>query len=168
MEKKIPHRPLLLVTVMGIVGLILGIVGVSTADTTNGYTPGALPKVAMGLFLAIYFIVMLLTAWLFVTYSFSLRKYQKRLFLAIVLSAPFLLVRLIYAALGDYSSNTTFSMMSLAEDNNTSLTAYLCMAVLEEIISMVIAMAFGVSAVQQADYVKPTREGHQEVKSDNV
>ncbi|KAE8132055.1 hypothetical protein BDV38DRAFT_225717 [Aspergillus pseudotamarii] len=168
LEKKIPRRPLLLVTLMALVGLILGIVGVSTADTTNGYTPGTLPKAAMGLFLAVYAIVILLTVWLFYIYSFSLRKYQKMLFLGIALSAPFLLVRLIYAALGDYSSNTTFSMMSLAENNHTSLTAYLCMAVLEEIISMVIAMFFGVLAVLQADYVKPTPEVHQEMKYENV
>lgn len=156
--KMIPPRGLLLVTLMAFIGLILGIVGVSTADTTNGYTPGKLSKAAMGLFLAVYVITMLLTIWLFYSHSFALARYQKKLFLGIALSAPFLLVRLIYSALGDYTSNDTFAMESLAKNNHTGLTVYLCMSVLEEIISMVIAMVFGVSAVLEADFVKPIPE----------
>ena len=122
---------------MAIIGLVLGIAGISTADTSHGYTPGTLPKVAMGLFLAVYLLTILLTAWLFYKYSFAMRRYQKKLFLGIVLSAPFLLVRLIYSALGDYTDKPKFSMTSLAENDHTSLTVYLCMSVLEEIISMV-------------------------------
>lgn len=168
LEKKIPPRPLALVTLMAIIGLILGIVGVSTADTTNGYTPGKLPKAAMGLFLAVYVLTILLTAWLLYSYSFVLRSYQKKLFLGIALSAPFLLVRLIYSALGDYTDIREFSMMSLAENDHKSTTVYLCMSVLEEIISMVIAMVFGVSAILQSDFVKPTPEGDSEPKPNDV
>src|SRR5690242_2556017 len=98
---------------MAIIGLILGIIGISTADTSHGYTPGTLPKAAMGLFLAVYALVMLLTAWLLYNYSFAMLKYQKKLFLAIALSAPFLLVRMIYSALGDYTNNPKFSVASL-------------------------------------------------------
>lgn len=146
---------------MAIIGLVLGIVGISTADTTHGYTPGTLPKAAMGLFLAVYVLVILLTAWLSYAYSFAMLRYQKKLFLGIALSAPFLLVRLIYSALGDYTNIPKFSMASLAENDHTSLTVYLCMSVLEEIISMVIAMIFGVSAILQSDFVKPTPEGEE-------
>lgn len=153
---------------MAFVGLILGITGVSTADRTNGYTPGTVSKAAMGLFLAVYVITILLTTWLFYAHSFALLRYQKKLFLGIALSAPFLLVRLIYSALSDYTSNNTFSMESLAKNNHTSLTAYLCMSVLEEIISMVIAMVFGVSAVLEADFVKPTPGVGPEEKPDEV
>ena len=156
MEEKIPPRCLKLVTLIAIIGLILGIVGISTADTTNGYTPGALPKSAMGIFLAVYVVVMLLSSWLFYEYSFTmLLRYQNKLFLGIALSAPFLLLRMIYSALGNYTSSHTFSMASLAGDNHTSLTVYLCMSVLEEIISMVIVMVLGVSAIMESDFVKP-------------
>ncbi|KAJ5215488.1 uncharacterized protein N7498_001895 [Penicillium cinerascens] len=168
LKKSIPPLLLLLVTLMAFAGLMIGIIGVSTADTTNGYTPGTLSKAAMGLFLAVYVITMLLTTWLFYTHSFTMLRYQKKLFLGTALSAPFLLVRLIFSALGDYTSNKTFSMESLAENNHTSLTAYLCMSVLEEIISMVIAMVFGVSAVLEADFVKPTPEAGREEKPDEV
>lgn len=151
---------------MAIIGLILGIIGISTADTSHGYTPGTLPKAAMGLFLAVYSLVMLLTAWLLYNYSFAMLKYQKKLFLAIALSAPFLLVRMIYSALGDYTNNPKFSVASLVENNHTSLTVYLCMSVLEEIISMVIAMFFGVSAILASDFVKPVREGEEPKPND--
>jgi hypothetical protein len=146
---------------MAIIGLILGIVGNSTADTLHGYTPGTLPKAAMGLFLAVFLLVVLLTAWLFYSYCFTTLRYQKKLFLGIALSTPFLLVRLIYSALGDYTNDPKLSMASSAQNNHTSLTVYLCMSVLEEIISMAIAMIFGVSAILQSDFVKPTTEGEE-------
>lgn len=168
LDKKIPPRPLALVTLVAIIGLILGIVGISTADTTNGYTPGALPKAAMGLFLAVYVVIILLTAWLFYAHTFAILRYQKKLFLGIALSAPFLLVRLIYSALGDYTSDQTFSMDSLATNNHTSLTAYLCMSVLEEIIAMIIALTFGVSAILEADFVKPTLKADTEMRLGNA
>jgi membrane protein implicated in regulation of membrane protease activity len=143
---------------MAIIGLILGIVGISTADTSHGYHPGTLPKAAMGLFLAVYALVLLLTAWLLYRYSPAMLKYQKKLFLAIALSAPFLLVRMIYSALGDYTNSPKFSVASLVENNHAALTVYLCMSVLEEIISMVIAMFFGMSAILASDFVKFTRK----------
>ncbi|KAJ5890230.1 hypothetical protein N7504_011040 [Penicillium tannophilum] len=155
LEKQIPPRPLALVTLMAMIGLILGIVGVSTSHTT---TPGKLTKAAMGLFLAVYVITMAITAWLFYSFSLALLSYQKKLFLGIALSAPFLLVRLIYSALGDYTSYRHFSIKSLLNSDHTSVTVYLCMSVLEEIISMVIAMVFGVSAILASDFVKPTPE----------
>lgn len=145
---------------MGIIGLILGIVGVSKAQST---IPGTLTKAAMGLFLAVYVITMVLNAWLFQSYSVAMLNYQKKLFLAIALSAPFLLVRLIYSALGDYTSSVHFSMQSLIENNHISVTVYLCMSVLEEIISMVIAMVFGVLAVLSSDFVKPNPEREVEI-----
>ncbi|KAJ5635009.1 uncharacterized protein N7484_008322 [Penicillium longicatenatum] len=164
MEKKIPPRPLALVTLMAFIGLILGIVGVSTADNNGGYTPGNLTKAAMGLFLAVYAITMILTVWLFYSFSLAMLSYQKKLFLSIALSAPFLLVRLIYSALGDYTSYRHFSIESLVLNDHTSVTVYLCMSVLEEIICMVIAMVFGVSAILASDFVKPTPEREMDPK----
>lgn len=139
-----------LVTIVTFIGLVLGIAGVSSADDSNGgYKPGTLAKSAMGIFLAVFVIFILLSIWLFYELSFSLRRFQKKLFIAIALSSPFLFVRLLYSALSDYTSIEAFSL-----DGNA--TVYLCMAVLEEIIAMSVTMALGISAVLEKDFVKLT------------
>lgn len=138
-----------LVTLVTMIGLILGIAGVSSSGKGGGYQPSTLTKAAMGIFLAVFLIFILLTVWLYHELSFSLRRFQKKLFIAIALSSPFLLVRMVYSALSDY---TTYKMFSLDEN----ATVYLCMAVLEEIIAMVITMALGISAVLEKDFVKLT------------
>jgi hypothetical protein len=138
-----------LVTLVTFIGLILGIAGVSSSDKEGGYQPGTLAKAAMGIFLAVFIIFILLSAWLFYELSFSLRRFQKKLFIAIALSSPFLLVRLIYSALSDFTVWKAFSL-----DGNT--TIYLCMAVLEEIIAMAVTMLLGISAVLEKVFVKLT------------
>lgn len=138
-----------LVTLVTFIGLILGIAGVSSSGKGGGYQPGTLAKAAMGIFLAIFVIFILLSVWLFYELSFSLRRFQKKLFIAIALSSPFLLVRLVYSALSDYTTYKAFSL-----DGNA--TVYLCMSVLEEIIAMAITMALGISAVLEKDFMKLT------------
>lgn len=157
MENKIPPRSLVLVTIITFIGLILGIAGVSSAPKDRAYQPGGLSKGAMGIFLAVFVGIILLSAWLFFGLSFSLRRFQKKLFLAIVLSFPFLLVRMIYSSLSNYSSNDIFAL-------DGDATAYLCMSVLEEIIAMAITMAFGISAVLEEDFVKPVPQEDLEAK----
>lgn len=156
-----PPRPLALVTILGFVGLILGIAGVSTANVTYAmvdghltytYHPGALVKASMAIFIAVFVITILMTGWLFFQLLPNLmRRFQKKLFLATTLSVPFLAARLVYSALGDYdSSDTRFSLFK------GSATIYLCMDVLEEIAAMAITMALGMSAVRDTDFVKVT------------
>lgn len=119
---------------------------------TYTYHPGALVKVSMGIFIAVFVITALITSRLFFTLNSRLRRFQKKLFLASALSAPFLVVRMVYSALGDYDSNDNrFSLL------NGNTTIYLCMDVLEEIAAMVITMALGISAVREQDFVKLTR-----------
>jgi hypothetical protein len=142
-----PPTPMKLVTLITFIGLILGIVGVTISDNSDGYQPGKLAKAAIGIFLAVFVIFILLSAWLFYELSCSLRRFQKKLFIAVALSSPFLLVRLLYSALSDYTTLKAFAL-----DGNA--TAYLCMAALEEIIAMVITMALGISAVLERDFVK--------------
>ncbi|KNG87064.1 hypothetical protein ANOM_005686 [Aspergillus nomiae NRRL 13137] len=160
-EKRIPRRPLTLVTVLAFVGLILGIAGVSTANVTytkvDGhwtytYHPGALVKASMGIFIAVFVITILMTGWLFFQLCFTLRRFQTKLFLATAFSTPFLVVRLVYSALGDYDSDD--ERFSLIKGN---ATIYLCMAVLEEIAAMAITMALSMSAVLEKDFVKLRR-----------
>lgn len=149
-----------MVTILAFIGLFLGIAGVSTANVTYAvvdghlsytYHPGTLVKASMGIFIAVFVITALITSWLFFTLQSRSRRFQKKLFLASALSAPFLVVRLVYSALGDYDFNDDrFALL------NGNTTIYLCMDVLEEIAAMIITMALGLSAVLEQDFVRLT------------
>ena len=134
-----------MIAIVTFIGLILGIAGISSADGgnyKNGMTMGA-----MGIFLAVFVIFVLMTVWLWFQVHSTLKEFQKKLFLAIALSLPFVLVRLIYSAIGDYTNIARFQI-------GGNETVYLCMDVLEEIIAMAITMTLGISAVLQSDFVK--------------
>ncbi|OJJ45165.1 hypothetical protein ASPZODRAFT_70272 [Penicilliopsis zonata CBS 506.65] len=138
-----------LLTIICFIGLILGISGISSANSGD-YTPDAMVKGAMGIYIAVFVILLLTTVWLWTLHSssFTMKKFQKKLFLAIALSTPFLAVRLAYSALGDYTTIGTFSVIS----GNT--TVYLVMDVLEEMAAMGITMILGLQAVHETDYIK--------------
>jgi hypothetical protein len=133
---------------MGFIGLILGIAGVSAADDNNGYKPGSIVQASIGIFLALFVILILMSTWLWFQLRFEVRQFQRKLFLAILLSCPFVLVRLIYSAISDYTTIKTFSLLE------GDPTVYLCMNVLEEIAAMGLIMVFGMSAVHQNDFTK--------------
>jgi hypothetical protein len=140
------------------VGLILGIAGISITDNSTGtFHANGIVKGAMAVFLVVFVVDIAITGWLYSQLRSKLSVFQKKLFLAIVLSWPFLLVRLVYSAIGDFADDSRFAI--LVGDP----TIYLCMDVLEEIIAVSICVGFGLSAVlgmkpmQQAGYrgVKP-------------
>ncbi|KIW32585.1 uncharacterized protein PV07_04115 [Cladophialophora immunda] len=140
-----------LVAIICVIGLILGIAGVSTADDNEStYHANTIVKVSMALFLAVFVVVLLMAVWLYFQLRHTLRAFQKKLFLAAALSCPFLLTRLIYSAVADYTDSSRFAILT------GNPTIYLCMDVLEEIIAMVIVMILGMSAVLERDYIKPT------------
>lgn len=153
MDQRMNPRLVKLLTLAGFIALALGIAGVSTADDSNTtYHADGMVKASMGIFLAIFVIVILACGWLYADLRYHMRVFQKRLFLASFLSYPFLLVRLIYSAIGDYTTNHDFSVI----DGNA--TIYLCMSVLEEIIAIGLTMILGLSAVMQRDFVKLAQE----------
>lgn len=141
-ETLLPPRLIRVVTLLGFIGLLLGIVGVSITDNTSPYHPNTEVKAAMGIFLAVFVAMTLMTACLAFQLSTTMRSWQKKLFLAIVISWPFLLVRMIYSAIGDYTTNPDFALLG------GNSTIYLCMDVLEEIIAMAICVVFGISAMK--------------------
>ncbi|RAL13441.1 uncharacterized protein BO97DRAFT_450154 [Aspergillus homomorphus CBS 101889] len=142
------------VAIICFIGLILGVAGVSSgSDNESTYRPDSIVKASMGIFLAVFVVILLITVWLFVRLRPSMRAFQKKLFLAIVISCPFLLIRLIYSAIGDYTTDARFTVLV------GSPTIYLCMDVLEEIAAMVITMGLGISAVLEKDYVQVTSAG---------
>ena len=156
-EKRFPPKPLHILTLACIIALIISIVGVNQSNFED-YHPNKLVKASMGIFLASFAITMLLSVALFYQLSFSMRKYQKKLFMAIGLSAPFFLVRLIYSAICDFGHSKDFSVFG---GNNT---AYLCMSVLEEIVAIIIVLGFGYMALREKDFMKPTRARHQDIE----
>ncbi|PWY93025.1 hypothetical protein BO94DRAFT_487504 [Aspergillus sclerotioniger CBS 115572] len=152
-EQRLPPRFLKLITLVSFIALILGIAGVSSAnDNSNGYTPDTIVKVSMAIFIVVFVIYNLAAAWLFFQLSFSMRNFQKKLFMAIVLSFPFILIRVIYSAISDYTTIDKFAVLT------GSPTIYLVMDVLEEIVAMALTMFLGMSAVLEEDFVKLTPE----------
>ncbi|CAG8326222.1 unnamed protein product [Penicillium salamii] len=157
-EEEIPPRSSKLITIITFIGLILGIAGVSTAN--DGDYKTGLTKGAMGIFLAVFVLFVLMTIWLRLQF-YELKQFQKKLFLAIAFSTPFVLVRLVYSALSDFSDIPRFQLFG--DD-----TVYLCMSVLEEIVAMVITMALGTSAVLQRDFVRLDSAQQSSGKNDEV
>lgn len=110
-------------------------------DTNTVFHANSEMKAAMGIFLAVFALVTYFTGWLVLQLWFTIRTWQKKLFLAIFLSWPFLLIRLVYSAVGDFDG--TDKRFVIGGDN----TIYLCMDVLEEIVAMALCVGFGLSAV---------------------
>jgi hypothetical protein len=122
------------------VGLILGIVGgVNSSDSyaSNGnrIVPSNLTKAGLGLFILSFLLIILSTFFLSFDVSHA-ELGEKRLLLAVALSLPFLLVRLIYSCIAVFGSDTTF---------RSNTTILLCMAYLMEFIVVVIYEAVGLT-----------------------
>ncbi|PYH48036.1 uncharacterized protein BP01DRAFT_407503 [Aspergillus saccharolyticus JOP 1030-1] len=148
-QQSLPPRLINGVAIICVIGLILGIAGVSSASDNGTYHPDSIVKASMGIFLAVFVIILLLTYLLFVRVRPTMRVFQKKLFLAIACSCPLLVVRLVYSALGDFTTDSRFTVLV------GSPTIYLCMDVLEEIFAMIITMVLAVSAVLEKDFVQP-------------
>lgn len=135
---------MLVVTFLSLVGLILGIVGtdraLEDAPTTDDVHTNALMKAALALFLVGYGIMVFA---FFAVILDIVRHPAKRLALGteirilyiVGLASPFVLVRYVYGALGDYTTNMKFS--TLYGDD----TVYLCMGILMEIFAIAICLS---------------------------
>ncbi len=135
-------RLLKLVETIVMVGLILGIVGgidaSNTFQTTGKYQPGTLSKAGTALFIASY--VAIVAATVITSFSVShAEKGEKRIWTAVAISLPFLLVRLVYSILSTFSHNTKFNLMS------GSPTILLCVALIEELIVVLIYEIVGLT-----------------------
>jgi hypothetical protein len=124
------------------VGLILSIVGGIDASkdlsTTGVYTPQSFSKAAMGLFIAGYVLIVAST----ITLSFSVAHAdhgEKRLLLAVALSLPFLVVRLVYSSISLFTTIENFNSVS------GSVTIFLCMALIMELCVVIIYEAVGLT-----------------------
>jgi uncharacterized membrane protein len=139
-----PVKSLLIISLMALAGLILGIIGTTrslqSASTTSDVSVNRLTTAALALFLAGYGI--LAVAYLALVID-AARSPSKRVTLGteiwilytVGLTAPLVLVRLIYSAVGDYSQNPAYGPLY---GNNT---IYLFMDVLMEVVAAAICLA---------------------------
>ncbi|PWY85981.1 hypothetical protein BO70DRAFT_289418 [Aspergillus heteromorphus CBS 117.55] len=135
-------HPLLfkIVGLLTLVGLILCIVG---QVQSMGSLPASMPistktKVGYVLFIVAWTGLSVLLVVLACKRQ-SIEDGEHRLLLAVGLTVPLLLVRLIYSLLGAFGHSTTFSMMS------GNVTVELVMSVLEEIFIVLICLGVGVT-----------------------
>lgn len=135
-----------------IVGLVLGIVGgIDAADnyiTSGVYTPTDLNKAGTALFIVAYVAILILI--LIISFHVShAEKGEKRLFIAVIISLPFILVRLIYSIISTFTHNHSFNLLT------GSVTVVLCLALIEEFIVVVVYEGTGLTlkkAPKEAHY----------------
>ena len=131
-----------LLTSVTIVGLILCIVGIndSTPSTNktsvSSYKVDAKTEVGVILFVLAWACLSLLLAVVAMHMSF-VDSGEKRLVLAVAISVPFILVRLCYSLLGDFTHHNHFNPLT------GSVTIYLCMAVFMEFAVVITCLAIG-------------------------
>lgn len=132
-----------------LVGLILSIVGqTASSDPTNGLV-NAKTKIGLIMFLIAWVGLCILLLLVGSRYR-GIEDGEHRLLLAVGLSIPLLLVRLIYSLLVAFTQNPSFNMIT------GNVTIMLVMDVLEEIIIVLICLGIGLtlSVRQSAAYIE--------------
>lgn len=130
----IPKHVFYFVDLVSVAGLGVGIGGAIKA--VDSETIPSLLKIALGLFVACLGLMFCILGWL--TASLNLLPRNERITLySIYICGPFLIVRMVYACIGDFAHDSRFSIF------NGDPTIFLCMSVLEEIILMVICLYVG-------------------------
>jgi hypothetical protein len=154
-------RMLQFLQIVTIVGLILGIVGgvdagnhfVQTTASGRVYHPGSLNKAGSIHLIVSYVAIVAFTALISIFVSHA-EAGEKRLFLAVALALPFLLVRLVYTGLSTFSYNPKFNIL----DGDT--TIFLCVALLMEFIIIIIFEVTGLTLRRQVkeQHIEVARE----------
>ena len=142
------------IALISLVGLIIGIIGENKIDFSGNTIQYAnsYSKAATLLFLATW-VALVLMFVLLATRLRSIQDGQKRLLIAVAISIPLILVRLIYSLVSTLGGVRKFSSIS------GSNTIYLCMDVLMEIGVVVVCTVIGLTLrVAQA----PAHVDHEE------
>ncbi|KAI1384613.1 uncharacterized protein F4822DRAFT_367992 [Hypoxylon trugodes] len=150
-----------LVQTLTLVGLILGIIGGTQAGQnvakTGQYTVSSLSQAGIGLTIASFALLVLAT--LFVAQQISyVESGEKRLVLAVGLSLPFILVRLVYSAISVFGNNPSFNQLKGNAD------ILLGMSVLMEMIVVIIVEGIGMTlkTVPKGERVASTSSSYQQ------
>jgi hypothetical protein len=129
-------------TVLTLVALILCIVGAVNSSTSGSATalgkPATLTKVGVVLFVAAWAGLCLLLV-IMVVKSSLVQKGERRLIIAVAISVPFILVRLIYSMVVVFANNRHFNIVT------GSVTINLVMAVLEEFVVTIVCISVGLT-----------------------
>ena len=132
----ITTRHIQLFELLNTVGIILSIIGGVNSgrdySKTGLYVPQTLSKVGLGLFIASFVAILAATVLLSSSVSHA-EPGEKRILLAVAVSLPLLLVRLIYSSIYTFGGLRAFSSL------NGSVSLLLCLALLEE---MAIVMVY--------------------------
>ncbi|KFY17767.1 hypothetical protein V491_04940 [Pseudogymnoascus sp. VKM F-3775] len=139
------------------IGFIIGIVGgvQQSKDRTDPFDVNSRVQAAIIIF-TLVFIVMFL---IFCALSLNLHnvaKGEKRLLVAVGLSCPFLLIRLIYALIADFGHNRDFNFVY------GNPTIYLCMSVLEEFVIILLCIGVGLTLSALPKTAKPSSNAYSE------
>lgn len=119
------------------IGLAIGITGgIIASHSTNPFVSNPWTKVAVIIFTFVYLVVLAILALLSLRIS-RVKVEERRLLIVVAICSPFIATRLIYALISDFAENHSFN----ATFGN--LTIYLCMAVIEEIVVVIICVAIG-------------------------
>lgn len=153
----IPSSIFRLTSLVSMIGFIIGIVGgvQQSKDRTDPFDVNSRVQAAIIIF-TLVFIVMFL---IFCALSLSLHnvaKGEKRLLVAVGLSCPFLLIRLIYALIADFGHNRDFNFVY------GNPTIYLCMSVLEEFVIILLCIGVGLTLSALPKTAKPSSNAYSE------
>lgn len=151
-RKIVPNFVFLIIIITSLVALILGIIGAEKALDGTNFKPNALIKAAMGTFLFLYFCLVSLVVVFGIHYKSYTDKVHRRAYKAMAFATPFLGVKQLYAALGDYSHDPVFSTFG----GNT--TVYLLLNVLMEMFATGIILGFGLTFGKPPVSPKPTAD----------
>lgn len=133
--------PPILFRVIGLlvlVGLILSIVGTTSQDNGVMYKPNGKSKASICITLGVWVCTVGLV-FIINSNKHNLPAGEKRLLLAVAISLPFVLIRLIYSLISAFSHSPRFSIVS------GNVTIYLVMALLEEMVVVITCLAVGVT-----------------------
>lgn len=128
-----------MVGLLVLLGLILSIIGInSQEDGATSYKPNAKSKAAICVTLGVWVITVGL-AFIINGNKHNLPAGEKRLLLAVAISLPFILIRLLYSLISAFSHSRRFSAVS------GNVTIYLVMAVLEEMVVVITCLGVGIT-----------------------
>ncbi|KAJ5983253.1 hypothetical protein N7481_005352 [Penicillium waksmanii] len=121
------------------VAMIISIVGITANMSEEGLAhPDIKAKIGMILYLVAGGQLCLMTAFM-AMHKASIQRGEKRTVLAVAISTPFIMVRLVYAALIWFLHDSTFSMIG------GNVTVQLVMSVLEEFAVVITCLGVGIT-----------------------
>ncbi|KAK2846310.1 hypothetical protein FQN49_005852 [Arthroderma sp. PD_2] len=137
-QKGVPPIVFRAIALLVLLGLILGIIGTKSQDDGTQFMPNGKSKASICITLGVWVITVGLL-FIISGQKKHLPAGERRLLLALAISLPFILIRLIYSLIGAFAHSRRFSVVS------GDTTIYLLMAVLEEMIVVITCLAIGVT-----------------------